>query len=238
LAQSLFLPLGDWVNWGNAQAVRFWLNHHQARNEAAEAVARALQERAQKTGNRQHQSWALRFLALCDLRRHAPEAAVERLEIALECLGDSAARNDQIPTLGALALARLHMGRVGAGRATARRGLELVSGVKLPLIHSTLEGYAALAEVALGGWGEALDAPYWRREARRAIRGLRRYRYAFPIGEPYYQLWRGRYLALSGRRRRAARCFRRGRDAATRLGMVNYEARCAQALAELSHQPV
>lgn len=236
-AQDQFLPLGDRVNWANAQAVRFWLNYYQARNETAESIARELQERAHRTGNRQHQAWALRFLALCDLRRREPEPAAELLENALECLGDSAALNDQIPTLGALALARLRMGRVSAARATVTRGLDLVGRIRLPLIHSTIEGYAALTEVALEGWREALDTKNWRREARRAIRGLRRYRYAFPIGDPYYRLWCGHYLELSGRSRAAGRSFRRGRDAAAKLGMRDYETRCKDALRSVSAVP-
>jgi class 3 adenylate cyclase len=230
LCQEICERMYDRVNWSNAQAVRFWLNHYQAHTEPARSLALALQDRAAETGNRQHQAWALRFLAVCDIRQGKPGDAVWRLEQALQRLGETAALNERIPIVGSLALARNHLGDVAAARETVWEGQALINSVARPAGHATLEGYSALCEVALDAWRAAPGSSDSQRAARRCLRALRRYRAVFPIGEPRYRLWQGRYRQMAGRYRAARSSFQRGASAAKGCGMAWDEARCIEAL--------
>jgi class 3 adenylate cyclase/tetratricopeptide (TPR) repeat protein len=230
LCQEICERTRDQVNWSNAQAVRFWLNHYQTRSELARALAHALQDRAAETGNRQHQAWALRFLAVCDLRQGNPVNAALQLEQALERLGETAAVNERIPILGSLALARTQLGELAAAGETLGEGLALVNGLPRPAGHATLEGYSALAEVALNAWHAAPGSMDRQRAASLCLRALRRYQATFPIGEARYRLWQGRYRQLAGRNWAARLSFQRGAAAAKRRGMAWDEARCLEAL--------
>jgi tetratricopeptide (TPR) repeat protein len=227
--QQLCEPMDDRVNWTNAQAVRFWMSYYRSHDAAAYDAACHLRDRATETGNRQHQAWALRCLALCALRRDDPREATEYLGAALRCLGETAALNERVPTLGILALAQLTSGDHWLARATANDGLSQIINVARPIGHGTLAGYSALVTVALHFWREE-RSPEWRRAVQMCLRVLRRYRTSFPIGEPRYELHRGDYQRLSGFVRAARRSYRRGEAAATRLGMPWDRQRCQEAL--------
>lgn len=231
--QELCEPMDDRVNWTNAQAVRFWMSHYRSHDAAAYDAARSLRDRASETGNRQHRAWAFRFLALCALRNNEPRDATVQLQAGLECLGETAAINERIPTLGILALAQLKNGDVWSARATAREGLAQTVGVRRPIGHSTLEGYSALVTVALDAWREE-RSPQWRRAITMCLRVLRRYRRSFPVGEPRYQLHLGDFRRLSGAVGAARRSYRRGETAASRLGMPWEAKRCREALDNLA----
>ena len=233
LCQAFCERVGDQVNWSNAQAVRFWLNYYQARMEPALALANQLQDRAAQTGNRQHQVWALRFLAVCDLHQGRPAEAAWRLDQALQRLGETAALNERIPIIGPLALARRRLGEETAADETAREGLVLVGSVFRPAGHATLEGYSALTEVLLDRWRAVPHSPASRRVAAGCLRVLQRYRATFPIGEPRYQVWLGRYWQIAGRNRLARASFLRAASAARRLGMPWDEAQSLEALASV-----
>ncbi|MEO5739347.1 MAG: AAA family ATPase [Vicinamibacterales bacterium] len=231
--QELCEPMDDRVNWTNAQAVRFWMSHYRSHDAAAFDAARNLRDRASETGNRQHRAWAFRFLALCALRNNEPREAIVQLQAGLECLGETAALNERLPTLGILALAQLRAGDVWSARATAREGLAQTIGARRPIGHSTLEGYSSLVTVALDAWREE-QSPQWRQAIKRCLRVLRRYSKSFPVGEPRYQLHLGDYQRLSGSIRAARRSYQRGETAASRLGMPWEGKRCQEALSGLS----
>ena len=231
--QELCEPMDDRVNWTNAQAVRFWMSHYRSHDASALDAAQRLRDRAIETGNRQHRAWALRCLAVCALRRDEAATAVGHLRAALECLGETAAVNERIPTLGILALAQLRSGEVWPARATAREGLALVGHVTRPIGQSTLEGYSSLLTVALDAWQEE-GSPDWRRDSAMCLQVLRRYRKGFPVGEARYHLHRGDFLRLSGALGAARRSYRRAEAAAVRLGLPWETRRSQKALAELS----
>jgi class 3 adenylate cyclase len=230
--QELCEPMDDRVNWTNAQAVRFWMSHYRSHHAAAYDAARSLRDRASETGNRQHRAWAFRFLGLCALRNDQPRNAADHLQAALDCLGETAALNERIPTLGVMALAQLRSGDVWSARATAKEGLAQMIHVRRPIGHSTLEGYSSLLTVALDAWREE-QSPDWRRGVKVCLGALRRYRKGFPVGEARYQLHRGDYRRLSGALRAARRSYRRGEAAASQLGMPWEAQRCREALEQM-----
>jgi hypothetical protein len=231
--QKLCLPMDDGVNWTNAEAMRFWMSHYRSKEMAALAAAHGLQDRATQTGNQQHLAWALRCLALCDLRRGDAAGAVKNLTAALDCLDQTTALNERIPTLGMLALAQLRSGDEGRARVTANEGLAQVVHVKRPIGQSSLEGYSSLVTVALHFWQQE-QAPDWRRDCLRCLNVLRRYQKGFPVGTARYYLHLGDFHRTSGSLGRAARYYRRAEAAARRLGMPWEIRRCQQVLGELS----
>ena len=230
LCLTLCERVRDLTNLSNVQGVRFWLNHHRGHVEAAQTVARDLQEIADTTGNRQHQAWALRFLAVCDLRLGNPAAAAERLETALEVHGDSVLLNERLPIVGSLALARLLQGETVAAHDTAQDGLTLLARVQRPLGHATLEGYSGLTQVVLDALAANQSSAHWQRAAKLCLRALERYRSVFPIGQPRYLLWRSHFLHLTGRPGASKASRKRAVSGAKRLGMSWEEAQCADAL--------
>jgi hypothetical protein len=231
--QTVCEPLDDRVNWTNAQAVRFWMCHYRSHDAAAKDAATRLRDRASETGNLQHQAWGFRFLGLCALRDDEPREAIVHLQAALECLGETAALNERVPSLGILAGAQLLNGDVWSARATAKEGIGQIVRARRPIGHSTLEGYSALVTVSLDAWRDE-RAPYWKRAIKTCLRVLERYRKSFPVGEPRYQLHRGDYQRASGSVSAARRSYRRGEAAATRLGMPWEARRCREALDEIS----
>jgi len=192
-----------------------------------------LNDRATQTGNRQHRAWALRFLALCALRADQPRDAMTHLQSALGYLGETAAHNERVASLGLLALAQLRSGDTWSARATAKEGLSQVVGARRPIGHSTLEGYSSLVTVALDAWNEE-RSPQWRRAVTMCLRVLRRYRRSFPVGAPRYELHQGDYRRLAGWTRAARWHYRRSETAATRLGMPWEAARAREARERLS----
>jgi tetratricopeptide (TPR) repeat protein len=229
--QELCEPMDDRVNWTNAQAVRFWMSYYREHDASAFDAAWRLRDRASETGNRQHRAWAYRFLALCALRRGDYREAASQLQEGLDCLGETAAVNERVPTLGILALAQLRAGDVWPARATAATGLSHALRVRRPIGHSTLEGYSSLLTVALNAWDERAPGD-WKTAIHTCLRILERYRRGFPVGEPRYQQHRGEYLRRRGRTRAARRSYRRGEAAATRIGMPWEAKRCLEALAQ------
>ena len=236
--QALCEPMDDRVNWTNAQAVRFWLCHYRSQDAAAYEAARQLRDRADETGNRQHRAWAFRCLAVCALRRNDYSEAVAHACAALLGIGETAVVNERIPTLGILAIAQLRSGDVALARATAVQAFDMFAKVKRPIGHSTLEGYSCLVRVALDVCREEESrSPTWHKwhgYIDICLRVLRRYRKAFRVGEPRYELHRGDFQRLSGSLAAARRSYERGEAAAIRLGMPWETKRCQQALAELS----
>lgn len=217
--EQLCDQIGDRVNWANVQAVRFWLPFYRNDLDVADALAKRLHERIQVDGNPQHQAWAHRYAALCDLRRKRPASARWHLERALDALGDTQASNETLPALGLLALARFRSGdRPGAYQATLD-GLSLMETVGRPTGHAMLEGYAALTEVAFHALLEDRTSPTWQTAFDQCLSGLNRYRWVFPIGVPRYRIWLGLSQALHGRFRGSRKNFERAHNAAKRLGM-------------------
>ncbi len=229
--QELCEPMDDRVNWTNAQAVRFWMSYYRSHEAEAFDAARRLRDRASETGNRQHRAWAYRFLALCAMRRGDARDAAADLHAALDCLGETAAINERVPTLGMLALAQLRGGEVWPARATAAAGLSQALRVRRPIGHSTLEGYSSLLTVALNAWDDGAPGE-WETAIRTCLRILDRYRRGFPVGEARYHRHRGDYLRRLGRSRAARRSYARGEAAATTLGMPWDAKQCRLALTE------
>jgi class 3 adenylate cyclase len=229
--QDLCEPMDDRVNWTNAQTVRFWMSHYRSRHEGAYEAACALRERANQTGNRQHRAWGLRCLAVCSMQNAAlPGDPVADLRSALESLGETAALNERVPTLGLLALALQRAGDAAGARDAAVRGIDTIVRVRRPIGHGTLEGYSALTAVTLNEWQKDRQSERWGSGVQECLRVLRRYSRTFPIGEPRYHLHLGEYQRIMGRPGAARRSYEKGGKAALHLGMPSEARYCAEAV--------
>ena len=231
--QELCRALGNHVTWGNAQVVRFWMHHYRGEIDESRGAADKLLARAERIGNLQQQAWALRRLALVELRVGAPQKALLPLERSTQMLADSKDRSELIPSLGALALARLRAGAERDAVAAFEIVIEMSAELGRPMAHGTLEGLSAIAEVALTMRTREPGSQHWQRMSRVPLEALDRYRRLFPIGIPAYRLWRGVACLLDGRPAHAASEWKKGHKAAQSLGMRFEEQRLAFELAGL-----
>ncbi len=121
--QALCEPMDDRVNWTNAQAVRFWMSHYRS-HEAAALRCRAQPARSRRR-NRQSPASGVGVPLPGGLRAAARTSRPRPWRTCrrrLECLGETAALNERIPTLGILALAQLRSGELWSARATRQGG--------------------------------------------------------------------------------------------------------------------
>jgi hypothetical protein len=211
--QSICDRLGDHVNWGNAQMVRFWLHHYLGEAGESREAAHDLLARARKIGNQQQEVWALCAAGLAELRLDRPAEGLRYLEDASR-LHEHGDQNNLILTLGCEALARLRLGDMERAQERAKTALEMLMRVRRPTGHATLEGCSAIAEVLLSAPRNGFEL------ARLAVEGLRRYRKAFPIGEARYRFWRGVLRSHAKRERGAMRSWSLGIQAARELSMA------------------
>jgi class 3 adenylate cyclase len=215
--QQLCVELGDRVQWANAQIVRFWLHHYVGETVEAETAARGLQDAARESGNRQHQTWALRSLAHCSLERGAFREALTSLEESLAILGHGADRNELLPTQGSLAMAHLHAGNQDRAQEVAGEVLRQIRSLGRPMGHATLEGWSGMTAVVMQSLRAEPRSGPLQTQARAAVRHLRRQAAVFPIAIPRYRYWQGQLRLLEGRDPTPA--LKRGLEVARLLGM-------------------
>ena len=231
--QELCRTLGNYVTWGNAQVVRFWMLHYLGQVETSQRAAEELLERAEQTGNVQQQAWALRRLALVELRSDAAQQAALHLERSLQLLARSKDKNEHVPTWAALALAHLRNGSEAAAIEAFEIAYAEFAKPGRPTAHGILEGLSACAEVALSMRLRTPAAQRWQRAAQVCLGALDRYQRVFPIGIPAFRLWRGVAQLLEGQREAAKQEWQQGLQAAQHLGMQFDERRIARELERL-----
>ncbi len=219
VCEKLCDQVGDRVNWSNVQAIRFWSQYYRGSLDVAKALAERLRRYADEGGNNQHKAWGHRFCAACDLRRGQPSSAVHHLEQALDALGNARAINETLPVLGLLALARFRSGDRGRAFEDALEGFEQMESVSRPTGHATLEGYAALTEVAFHALLEDRQSPTWQSAFRTCLQSLQRYQRVFRIGKPRYYIWLGLWRALEDRPQASRRKLEKAYMIAGRLAM-------------------
>jgi len=185
----------------------------------ASEIAVNLLAQARDAVNRQQEVWGLRAVALCDLRRRAASEAIQRLEQCFDYERGTVSLSERLETQGPLALAYLNIGETQKALTLTADTLKLVRHSKRPVNHALLERYSTMAEVMFDAWSREPDSPEYSRDTLACIESLRRYRRFFPIGNPRYRLWRGRYELLRGHGWNAFFHWRRGLRHATRLGM-------------------
>lgn len=138
-------------------------------------------------------------------------------------------RGIRINALGSRALLLWRLAETSAALAAAQRAADCIAASP-PLAHYALAGYAATAEVAVLAARVGRGDP---RLLRTALRGLRRFRLAFPYARSVERLWCGASLELRGRRRRAHRILLDGLQSAEAIGAVHVQGLLLRELARV-----
>ncbi len=168
-------------------------------------------------------AWSHLWLGIGALRRGRLDEALDRLRTADELRDRDAVDVISVDVHAISALALWRSRRDPEARHEEEAAWELVRSLgRRPAAHVVLDGYAALAELALARWDEA-RSPVERlragRRARDAGRNLRAYAKAFAIGVPARWLYEAE---RSSRRRRPAQAlasWRKALAAAEKLDM-------------------
>jgi class 3 adenylate cyclase/tetratricopeptide (TPR) repeat protein len=214
--QGICEKIRDPINWGNAQIVRFWGAYYRGQSALAESLSAGLLSRARRTGNVQHETWALRGLGLLRLRQGVPAAALPGLESALANARERDV-NELMPTQAALALSCLKLGQRERALSLARTALALAERMERPTGHAILSGLSALAEVAFAA---SEREPEGRELVERVLERLDAYRKVFPIGVPAHYRFRATQAERRGHTDAANKLRAQAAAAADRLGMT------------------
>jgi tetratricopeptide (TPR) repeat protein len=231
-AVALFRRLADKGRLRDSLTIAGIAAHQAGHLDLSERLMTELLETEDDNEHFLQEVWAATWLGAVALRRGNAAGAIAYLQRAASLEQPAKVDVNAVAIHGLLALALQRAGRREEAAAEAERATVLVreTGGR-PTVHSVLDGYAALAEVALGLWDDAvseLERTLWRRRSAEACRDLRAYRRVFPIGEPARRLYEGECAWRLGQPRRALRAWRRSVAAAQRLGM-RYEAARAHA---------
>jgi class 3 adenylate cyclase/tetratricopeptide (TPR) repeat protein len=207
-AAAILRRLGDRRRLAEVSALLAWVAHFQGRFATAATLIAELDRFGRHSGDAQVQSWALDAQAATALR----SGDLDRAALLLQ--------GRRVPAFAALLY--LRRGEWQAARQTIQAGLEWA---RIPPIKCYwFDLYAMTAEVAVALWNASRehgsdDEAAARTAAQQAVRSLRRYARAFPIGQPRLLLCRGMLAWISRRPTQAQRAWRRSLDAAERLQM-------------------
>jgi tetratricopeptide (TPR) repeat protein len=172
---------------------------------AAAGMRTELLRMSEGPGHEQTRGWALIGQAEDRLHEGQPREALDALGTA-QSLGDAVQRAEQLWMLGLRSRAFLAVGDAAQAQGTLDQALALSRQV-MPVAFYVLEGYAAMAEVAV----HLLVSPAVTsaqdplKQARDAVAKLVRFAQVFPIAGSRAHFWRARLLRATGARRRAAR---------------------------------
>jgi hypothetical protein len=171
------------------------------------------------------QLWGLAWQLWCLLPREDRSDRLDALEAALaECLAThtDVPLSDQILGHGVRALVLWRRGEGSAALEEARAAEQVIARTE-QISQYLLAAYASLLELYTGLWeaarGHPAEARDLARRTRRIGKVLGEYRRMYPIGQPRYWLYRGRFHWLSGARAWALQAWGRGLAAAQRLCM-------------------
>ena len=190
----------------------------------AESCWKRTRELAARNANPQLESWSLFDEVQSELGRGAIDAAGRALEAALAIEDTPHDARTEMEKHYCLAATRLREGRAADALSAADTLLELATARPLSLFSlphfaaGGVEVYVALLEQAQTQPERVALA----RTARRGCRALRRMSFTFHGIRPGRLLLLGRIEWERGRRRRAARLWRRAEKQASALGM-DYE---------------
>jgi class 3 adenylate cyclase/tetratricopeptide (TPR) repeat protein len=207
-AAAILRRTGDLRRLAEVSALLAWVAYFQGAFADAAAPIAELDRLGRQTGDPQIQSWTLVGQAVIALRAGDLDRAVHLLQ------------DQRAPALAALL--SLRRGDRQGARELLPAALQWAR--RAPIKCYWFDLYAVTTEVAVALWhasrqGGSGDDPAARAAARQAVRSLRRYARAFPIGQPRSLLCQGLLAWTGGRPALARWAWRRSAAAAQRLGM-------------------
>ncbi|MBI3362620.1 MAG: hypothetical protein HY023_16080, partial [Chloroflexi bacterium] len=216
--------LGDRRLLGDGMDLLAHVMYHQGDFALGAQIRADMLRLARRTGNIQHQIWALRGQAQNLYRLGDLEKTVGLLQEATTLLTQHQDRSAEIEIHGLLALARWRRGESDSARQGADSAARLVAQFPSSKAFYAFEGYASTAEVNLASWeagavGETLENSVCMEHSGLAVVALQRFARVFPFARPRGWLWQGLHDWLSGKHSSAQRAWRRGLAAAEQLAM-------------------
>lgn len=218
--------LGDPYQWEESCFLLAMVKLFTGRYEESEELGRGVRERARRSGTLVHEIWGLGHQAECSLYLGRLDAAVDQCEENLRLLGDRGIYPDTIiRTWGVMALARLRRNEFDlAIEAAEMAGQEIAKAPRTNYI--SFQGYTSSAEVYLtlaerrAGAALAADGVHGAdllELARATCKRLEKFSRTYRLSESRTAIWKGRLLALEGRRSQAIEAMKKGLQRAEEL---------------------
>lgn len=207
------------------------------RGRFAPAAAAFLELREMAVANRrdQHRAWAGFALAQTMLPRGEAAAALPALAEASELLIGLADTVSLTICRCVEAAAYVRLGQLDRAAEATLEAARLARSTP-PRNFGSLEGYAGSVEASLAlaraGGADSAERRRWLNEAGLSMPALAAYARLFPVGRPRLRLAAGWIHWLSGRPRRAERCWRAALREARVRGAAYDELRIARSLEE------
>jgi hypothetical protein len=207
-AAEITRRLGDRRRLGEINALRGCVAYFQGDLARAAGLFAELRQYGSQNRNTQMQAWALLAQATHAVR----SGDLDQARLVLQ--------DRRAPALEALLY--LRRGEWQAASDAVQAALEPVRAA--PIKCYWYELYATTAEAAIAMWHASRqhdlgDQATLRAAAQQAMRALRRYARAFPIGQPRALLCGGLLVWVDGRSVRARKAWRQSLAVAERLGM-------------------
>jgi tetratricopeptide (TPR) repeat protein len=230
-ATEISRRLGDRRRWEESLVLLASLAYYRGQFARSVGLWQQIYRSALQRGDAQVQQWSLCGQAESSLPLGRTEQACALLKRSLALPVEIADHSTDISCYGLLAVAEWRLGRAGAARTAAERGLQLIEEVS-PTAFSSLEGYAGVAEIYGRLWAAGLagkaNGPGLKAKADRACKALAGFARIFPIAQPRAWLCRGHLAWMSNRPGRAEKAWQKSLAAANKLAMP-YEAGLAHA---------
>jgi len=231
-AKAICEQLGDYRQWGDSAVVLAESALISGDIRYALNIQNTLLEDARRRRNPLQQDWGLFGVAANNIRLGNDAMAIPMLEEALQMLEEIPNLASSINTNGQLALAHLHLGQDEKAFAYAEQVLDLAADMS-PTVYSMDIGFSAAAEVCFDLWEKALRDPSrqldadkrsspvdkYKLSAEKALKLLRAFRKVFPIGQPAFYHYQGRYEWLMGNSEKAIKSWCKGLEAAQKFKM-------------------
>jgi tetratricopeptide (TPR) repeat protein len=225
---------GNNLEWGSGQAVRFWMHWYRGQDSEAERAANELLTQAERTGNRQHRSWAQRFLALVARRQGQLEVALTRVETAERLLGNHLDFNEAMQVAGLHASVLSALGRVDDAETLARQTIDRLQGSARPTGHAMIESCTGLCDVLLDAYAKRPRDVRSRQRVLSMLQALGRISSTFPVGRSRHHHACAQYWAIVGKKRKVVRHKRLALLWARKLGMQADVRRISEESQEMS----
>lgn len=232
-AAKLSRSVGDFRRYEECLVIGAYLRFFTGRFAAALQGYEAGAASGRRRGDRQITGWGSLGIARVRLAQGRADAALAALRDAAPAITD---RLGGIEMQGMSALAHLQSRQFEQALHDAREGLRLILESR-PISFSTLSGSAGVATTLVALWayargGGAPDRPeVLKREARRALKALRRFARVYPIGWPQCLLIEGHFQYVAGRKTAALKAWRQAAGRASELDMPYEEALAHHAIA-------
>jgi class 3 adenylate cyclase/tetratricopeptide (TPR) repeat protein len=224
-ARAFCEQLGDYRQWGDSMVVGAESALISGDVQYALFIQKILLEDARRRRNPLQQGWGLFGVAANNIRLGNEALAIPMLEEALQILEEIPNLPSSINTNAQLALAYLRLGQGEKALACAGRVLDLAENMS-PTVYSLDIGFAAVAEVYFEMWertlqipSRKLDADKYASSAEKAVQLLRAFKNVFPIGQPYFYYYLGRYEWLKSVPQKAIRFWQKGLEAARNFNL-------------------